>query len=93
MNFRSAIAAGIMGVVVVSVALAVFTSEQDDKDKIRLAFFPNVGHAVPIIGLEQEIFYEKLGNETIVEKKIYFNVNTNTFLKIEVFTICSEKNC
>ena len=71
MNFRSAIAAGIIGVVTVSIALAVFTSEQDDKDKIRLAFFPNVGHAVPIIGLELEIFYEKLGNETIIEKKIF----------------------
>ena len=71
MNFRSAIAVGIIGVVTVSIALAVFTSEQDDKDKIRLAFFPIVGHAVPIIGLEQEIFYEKLGNETIVEKKIF----------------------
>jgi len=68
MNFRSAIAAGIIGVVAVSVALAVFTSEQDDKDKIRLAFLPNVGHAVPIIGLEQEIFYEKLGSEITVAK-------------------------
>jgi len=38
MNFRSAIAAGIIGVVTVSVALAVFAFEQDDKDKIRLAF-------------------------------------------------------
>ncbi len=71
MNFRSAIAAGIIGVVAVSIALAVFTSEQDDKDKIRLAFFPNVGHAVPIIGLEQDIFYEKLGSEITVEKKIF----------------------
>jgi len=71
MNFRSAIAAGIIGVIAVSIALAVFTSEQDDKDKIRLAFFPNVGHAVPIIGLEQDIFYEKLGSEITVEKKIF----------------------
>ncbi len=50
MNFRSALAAGIIGVVILSVALAIFGSEQDSKDKIRLAFFPNVGHAVPIIG-------------------------------------------
>jgi len=71
MNFRSVIAAGIIGVVIVTVALAVFGSEQDDKDKIRLAFFPNVGHVVPIIGLEQEIFYEKLGSEITVEKKIF----------------------
>jgi len=71
MNFRSAIAAGIIGIVIAAVALAVFGSEQDDKDKIRLAFFPNVGHAVPIIGLEQEIFYEKLGSEITIEKKIF----------------------
>ncbi len=66
MNFRSAIAAGIIGIVIAAVALAVFGSEQDDKDKIRLAFFPNVGHAVPIIGLEQELFDEKLGRDITV---------------------------
>jgi len=43
------------------IAIAVITSlsnssDQANQDKIRIAFFPSIGHAVPIVGIENGIF-------------------------------------
>jgi len=43
------------------IAIAIITSlgdssNQANQDKIRVAFFPSIGHAVPIVGIENGIF-------------------------------------
>ena len=50
MKIRSAIIGSIVTLVAISIAATVYESEQSIyENKIRVAFFPNIGHAVPII--------------------------------------------
>jgi len=72
MKIRSAIFAGIMVIAVISITLAIYDSGQSEQEnKIRVAFFPNVGHVVPIVGLETGIFADGLGNQILIEPKIF----------------------
>ena len=72
MKSRSAISIGIGGLIVVIVALAMLNSANSaQENKIRVAFFPNVGHAIPIIGIENGIFSSGLGNETLIETRLF----------------------
>ena len=72
MKFRQAISIGIGALAVIIVALAIVNSADLGQDnKIRVAFFPNVGHAVPIVGIENEIFSSGLGDETVIETKLF----------------------
>jgi NitT/TauT family transport system substrate-binding protein len=74
MKIRSAIIGGIVAIAAISIAAAVYESEQTIyENKIRVAFFPNIGHAVPIIGYETGIFADGLGNKTMIETKIFDN--------------------
>ena len=55
-----------------AIAISLTQSYTDTSDeKIRVAFFPSIAHAVPIVGLENEIFHENLSDETNVEIKIF----------------------
>lgn len=72
MKIRSAIFAGIMAIAAISITLAIYYSGQSEQEnKIRVAFFPNVGHVVPIVGLETGIFADGLGNQILIEPKIF----------------------
>jgi len=72
MKFRKAISIGISAVAVIVVALAIVNSaDVTPENKIRVAFFPNVGHVVPIVGIENEIFSSELGDETLIETKLF----------------------
>jgi len=69
MKIRSAVFAGIATIVALSVAVAIYDSgNADTEKKIRVAYFPNISHAIPIIGIESGIF----PNE-IVETKLFDN--------------------
>lgn len=69
MKIRSAVFAGIAAIAILSIAAAILGSgNADAENKIRVAYFPNISHAVPIIGLEKGIF----PNE-IVETKLFDN--------------------
>ena len=72
MKIRSAVIAGI-GVVIlaIAVALASETSMKSGDNTIRVAFFPNIGHAIPIVGLERGTFEENLGNSTSIDPKLF----------------------
>ena len=72
MKIRSAIAAGI-GAIIVFSALGVALSASDDtyENKIRIAYFPNIGHAIPIVGMEKGIFAEHLGEDVKIETKVF----------------------
>ena len=72
MKTRSVISAGIGGIVVISVlAVALNTDDTAHEDKIRLAYFPNIGHAVPIVGIEKEFFAEGIGKQTHIETRVF----------------------
>ena len=72
MKIRSAIAAGI-GAIIIFSALGVALSASDDtyENKIRIAYFPNIGHAIPIVGMEKGIFAEHLGEDVKIETKVF----------------------
>ena len=44
---------------------------ETSQDKLRVAFFPSIGHAVPIVGLENGIFQGEIGEQTKIETKIF----------------------
>ena len=62
----------IVAIIAVTVVVALINSTDETKqDVLRVAFFPSIGHAVPIIGLENGIFQEKIGKEIKIETKIF----------------------
>jgi len=69
MKIRSAVFAGIATIVALSITVAIYDSgNADTEKKIRVAYFPNISHAIPIIGIETGIF----PNE-IIETKLFDN--------------------
>lgn len=72
MKMRSVILAGI-GIILLAAAVVIaFETGNESHDKtIRVAFFPNIGHAIPIIGLERGIFENNIGNTTSIEPKMF----------------------
>ena len=64
---------GIAIVVVGIIALVGLTqaSVDDSQNKIRVAFFPSIVHAVPIIGMETQIFANNLNDDLDIEVKIF----------------------
>lgn len=72
MKLRSAISIGIGGVIVIVVAFAMLNSaDSAHANKIRVAYFPNVGHVIPIVGMENEIFSSGFGNDTMIETRLF----------------------
>ena len=69
MKMRSAVLAGI-GVIAIAIALGIGLdlSNETAENTIRVAFFPNIGHAIPVVGMERGIFENNLGNTTIETK-------------------------
>jgi len=72
MKMRSAVLAGV-GVIalVITIGIASDTSKQASENTLRVAFFPNIGHAIPIVGIERGIFEDNLGNATKIEQKLF----------------------
>jgi len=72
MKMRSAILAGI-GVALIAIAIGIVgdSGTKSSENTLRVAFFPNIGHAIPIVGLERGTFVNNFGNETLVEPKIF----------------------
>lgn len=72
MNARSAITAGIVGIVALSaLGVALNSSDTTHENKLRIAYFPNIGHAVPIVGIEQGYFADDLGSEIEIETRVF----------------------
>ena len=72
MNTRSAITAGIVVIVALSaLGVALNSSDTTHENKLRLAYFPNIGHAVPIVGIEQGYFADELGSEIEIETRVF----------------------
>lgn len=72
MKISSAILAAI-GFAIIAIAIGIVSgpSEKSSENSLRVAFFPNIGHAIPIIGLERGTFENNFGNETVIKPKIF----------------------
>jgi len=61
-------------IMLISVGIIVVLTgnySETSQDKLRVAFFPSIGHAVPIVGLENGIFQEEIGEQIKIETKIF----------------------
>jgi len=72
MKIWSVIFAGIVGVTLIFViGILVNSDETTHENKIRVAYFPNINHAIPIIGMEKGIFQDQIGNNTVIESMLF----------------------
>jgi NitT/TauT family transport system substrate-binding protein len=64
--------AGISAIVILSIlGSALVSNENTHENKIRIAYFPNIGHAVPIVGIEKGFFERGIGDENKIETRVF----------------------
>ena len=74
MKTQQAFFAGIIAVVAISalgIALSFSSDGTSDEKNIRIAYFPNIGHAVPIVGVENQFFEKGIGNNTKIDTRVF----------------------
>ena len=71
MKIRTLIFSSIAAITAIVIVFSIFAPESISENKIRVAFFPNVSHAVPIVGIEKGFFVNTLGNQTVIETKLF----------------------
>ena len=71
MKMRTVALAG-LGVIVLSLGVGIISDvTKQTSGSLKVAFFPNIGHAIPIVGMERGVFESNLGNSTNVETKLF----------------------
>jgi len=71
MKMRTAALAG-LGVIILSLAVGIISIDTTQTSgALKVAFFPNIGHAIAIVGMERGVFESNLGNSTTVETKLF----------------------
>ncbi len=74
MKTRLIISASIIGVVSLSVlGLSLNSSDTADNPKLRIGYFPNVGHVIPIVGIEKGFFAKSVGDSVKIETRVFDN--------------------
>ena len=72
MKISVAITLGIGAIIAIAVISSLDnSSDQANQDKVRVAFFPSIGHAVPIVGIENGIFQKGVGDQIKIETKLF----------------------
>jgi len=72
MKIRVIISAGVVGIILLSVlGISLSSSETTHENKLRIAYFPNIGHAIPVVGIEHGIFAEYLGDDVTIETRVF----------------------
>jgi NitT/TauT family transport system substrate-binding protein len=72
MKISIAVTLGIVAIIAVAVITSLGnSSDQSNQNKIRVAFFPSISHAVPIVGLENGIFENGIGEQIQIETKLF----------------------
>jgi len=72
MKISIAVTLGIVAIIAVAVIISLGnSSDQSNQNKIRVAFFPSISHAVPIVGLENGIFENGIGEQIQIEIKLF----------------------
>ena len=72
MKTRSGVFVGIVGIIALSIlGIALNSGNNSEENKIRIAYFPNIGHAIPIVGMEKGFYAQSIGNQTLIETRIF----------------------
>ena len=72
MKTRSVVIASIVGIILLSALGIALNSDNVDNDpKLRIAYFPNIGHAIPIVGMEKGFFQNNVGDEVTIETRVF----------------------
>ena len=72
MKTRLIVSASIVGIILLSlVGITLNSNDSSDENKIRIAYFPNIGHAIPIVGIEKGFFEKSVGNATVIETRVF----------------------
>ena len=72
MKISTAVTLGIVSIIAIAVIATIGGSlDQSSQSKIRVAFFPSIGHAVPIVGIENGIFEKGIGEQIQIETKLF----------------------
>ena len=72
MKTQSAIFVGIAGIVLtLIIGVYLNASDESNENKLRIAYFPNIGHAVPIVGMDKGFFEAGVGNATKIETRVF----------------------
>lgn len=72
MKTKSILAAGIAGIILLSVlGVTLNSNNSSNENKLRIAYFPNIGHSIPIVGMEKEFFQASVGNSTLIETRVF----------------------
>jgi len=71
MKTRSVISVGIVGIVLLSALGITLSSDVTHDPILRIGYFPNIGHAVPIVGIEKGFFQESIGDQTKIETRVF----------------------
>ena len=59
-------------IVIGSIAGIILNSNQNlGENNLRIAYFPNIGHVIPIVGMENGFFVEKISNDTKIKTRIF----------------------
>ncbi len=59
------------GAVMVGLAVYATMLEDSNENRFRVAFFPNVAHAIPVIGMEMGSFERSIGEEVNLEVRLF----------------------
>ena len=72
MSVKIILSVGIAVIILGSIAAIVLNSnEKLNENNLRIAYFPNVGHVIPIVGIEKGFFLEKIDSDTEIESRIF----------------------
>ncbi len=72
MKTMTVISAGIVGIVLLSVLGVTLSSSDTTHDpQLRIGYFPNIGHAIPIVGIEKGFFQNSLGDQIKIETRVF----------------------
>ena len=72
MKISQAVGIGIGIIILASVVLVNSNFQENSSgDKLRIAYFPNIGHAIPIVGMENGFFQQSLGDEIEIQTRIF----------------------
>jgi NitT/TauT family transport system substrate-binding protein len=70
----AAIVIGIIIGIIILASIATVNSNfqaESNENKLRIAYFPNIGHAIPIVGMEKGFFEQSLGDKVKIETRIF----------------------
>ena len=72
MKTRSIVSVGIAGIILMMVTGITLNSGDTSHDnKLRIAYFPNISHAIPIVGMEKGFFDKSIGDEIKIETRVF----------------------